>query len=42
MRARSSHLKRERQMVHFRRLVEDRAGPLLLLGRLMLAWLFVH
>jgi len=29
-------------MVHFRPIVEDRAGPLLLLGRLMLAWLFVH
>ena len=29
-------------MVHFRRIVEDRAGPILLLGRLLLAWLFVH
>ena len=29
-------------MVHFRRIVADRAGPILLLGRLMLAWLFVH
>src|SRR3954464_7274259 len=29
-------------MAHFRRIVEDRAGPILLLGRLLLAWLFVH
>ena len=29
-------------MAHFRRIVEDRAGPILLIGRLLLAWLFVH
>ncbi|MFL5222417.1 MAG: DoxX family protein [Microvirga sp.] len=29
-------------MAHFRRIVEDRAGPILLLGRLLLALLFVH
>jgi len=29
-------------MVHFRRIVADRAGAILLLGRLLLAWLFIH